>query len=285
MKKYSAPLSICLLSFCCNAAGTSSVPSPQARNSAVQAQPAPVKCTSEPCGKTATGEDPQEVALRKANEARDKLAATGSDQDRWIFPLYSDSSKADRLQMDVVKAAAFRMRLLPKQGHLVFEHPRATNTFEIATVKDIASSTCPKYNVSIVDAGADYALVKMNCPIYEYKPNRFSMSSDLYLYDANSSIMRNVWSGEASGKGQKFPAAKPLPTVKKIADGYQFDWVGIMPNDPDQRKVEIHNKYQWTTDQGKPGLRCTDPTAPKGSGVENGKCEGGILPLVSAVKK
>lgn len=284
MTNYAALLSILFLASGCNAADQTTVT--PARRAAAPTTAAPTKCTSEPCGNTATGEDPQDVALRKANQARDALAATGTDQERWVFPLFSDTTDPARLQMDVVKSAGFKLRLVPQKGHLVFERPGAVDTFEIAA-KDLKGSTCPQYGVSVIAAGASYALIKKNCPLAEYKPNRFAMTSEYYLYDANSAVMRSVWAAHAGSKDEKFPAAKPAPTVKKIADGYQFSWAGIWPNDPAQKKVEIRNKYHWKTDKasGKTELQCTDLTAPKDESLENEMCEGGILPLVSSVRK
>ncbi|QYF95748.1 hypothetical protein KY495_11670 [Massilia sp. PAMC28688] len=284
MTNYAALLSILLLASGCNAADQTSAG--QAKPGAAPATAAaPTKCTSEPCGNTASGEDPQEVALRKANQARDALAASGTDQQRWVFPLFSDTTDPARLQMDVVKAAGFKMRLLPQKGHLVFERPGAVDTFEIAP-KELKESTCPQYGVSVIAAGASYALIKKNCPLTEYKPNRYAMTSEYYLYDANSAVMRSVWAAHSGSKDEKFPAAKPAPTIKKVADGYQFSWAGIWPNDPAQKKVEIRNKYSWKANKaGKTELLCTDLTAPKDEALENEMCEGGILPLVSSVRK
>jgi hypothetical protein len=285
MKKLLICLSICVASPACKPAPPESKPAASAI-----AAPSPakqIKCTSEPCANTATGEDPQAIASRAAFKARDAANSSNTDQERWAEPIYSDSTRPEQLQLDVIKSAGFKLRLLPQPGHIVFERAGAQDIFQISTPKGTKDSACPKYSISVIDAGDTYALIKMNCQLYEYKPNRFSMSSDYYLYDAKSAILRNTWSAIASSKQDKFPSAKPKPAVKRIADGYQFDWTGVMPNDPTQRNVDIHNKYQWKLekDTGKTELVCTDVSAPKSAGVEGEKCSGGILPLVSSMQR
>lgn len=253
----------------------------------VTSPPKATKCTSTPCGNTATGEDPQEVRYKEAVKEIEQQNATGSDSDRWKETIYSDSSKPEKLQREVIRASGLRMRLDPQKGHLTFESPAFKDTFEFANPAGTKNVTCPYYDVTVVDASPGHVLLKRNCPIFPLGGNRIAMSSDYYLYDAKTSVMRSIWGAVASTKGEKFPAAKPTPSVKRLSDGYRFDWAGVRPNDPENKMVKISNAYKWFRDKqsGKLELLCADLDAPKGEGLENSMCSMGALPLVASAKK
>ena len=240
-----------------------------------------------PAGASTAGEDPQKARLRQADKEREAVNAHGSDQERWAATMHSDTARPERLQRELIRATGLTMRLDPKLGHLVFERPGVSDTFEIATPAGTASATCPKFTLNILDARAGHVLIKKNCPMHQMEGDRIAMSSDYYLYDTRTAIMRNIWTGHAGAKGEKFPSAKPDVLVKRTADGYRFNWTGVMPNDPDNKQHTFNNAYQWMTDKtnGKPTLRCTDLSAPNGTGVENALCEGGILPLIANTRK
>ena len=69
------------------------------------------RCTSKPCGNTATGEDPQDVLLREARAEQSKIKSDGPDQARWQIPIYSTSTKKSDLEILITKSAKFSMRL------------------------------------------------------------------------------------------------------------------------------------------------------------------------------
>ncbi|GJJ04318.1 hypothetical protein RugamoR64_48560 [Duganella rhizosphaerae] len=248
---------------------------------------APVKtqnCTSTPCGNTATGEDPQEQRLREGAARSNEIREGDDDQRRWAsIRLNSDSTKPERLKMPVVKAAGLEMRLDPKLGQLSFSKAGLQHTFGIASPLGDKSSVCPEYSIQIVEASAAHALVRMACLQAETAPGRYHMGVDYYLYDAETAQMRNIWRAAVTDKNARMPDAKPVPSLKLIPNGYRFDWSGIQPSDNKPSKTVLHNSYIRSTEKsGAKVLLCTDLNAPKGQGVEDEMCEGGILPLVPA---
>ncbi len=241
------------------------------------------KCTSTPCGNTATGEDPQERRIREGAAMIDAIRAGDDDQQRWSsVRLYSDSTKPERLKLTVVKSAGLEMRLDPKLGYLTFSTQALKQTFVIASPLGDKSSVCPDYALQIVEASAVHALVRMACLQTEYAPGRYHMGSDYYLYDAATGVMRNIWRAAVSDKNAHMPDAKPTPSLKVIPNGYRFDWTGVQPSSSKSSTTTLHNSFTRTNGKnGEKELVCTNLSAPKGQGVEDEMCEGGILPRVT----
>ena len=241
------------------------------------------KCTSTPCGNTETGEDPQEQRIREGSAQSDKVREGGDDQRRWSsIILYSDSTKPAKLTMPVVKSIGFDMRLDPKLGQLSFNKQGVVQTFKIASAAGDKNTVCPEYAVQVVEASPVHALVSMTCYQYEYAPNRYHMGIDYYLYDAETAVMRNIWRAAVSDKNARMPDPKPTPSLKSIANGYRFDWSGIQTSNAKPSKTTLHNSYiRSTAKNGDKFLVCTNLSAPKGEGLEDEMCEGGILPRVS----
>ncbi len=240
------------------------------------------KCTSTPCGNTATGEDPQEQRLREGAARSDAIRASDDDQRRWSsVRLNSDSTKPERLTMPVVKATGLEMRLDPKLGQLSFTKPGMQHTFTIASSLGDKSSVCPEYSIQIVEASAAHALVRMACLQAEYAPGRYHIGVDYYLYDVETAVMRDIWRAAVNDKNARMPDAKPAPSLKLVPNGYRFDWTGIQPSNGKPSTTVLHNSYIRNTEKsGGKILLCTDLSAPKGEGVEGDMCEGGILPRV-----
>lgn len=240
------------------------------------------KCTSTPCGNTATGEDPQEQNIREGETLNNKIRDSADDKNRWrTIPLYSDSTKPNDLRLPVVKAAGFEMRLNPKLGQLSFSKAGMQQSFLIASPRGAKNSACPEYSVEVIEASAVHALIRKTCFRAEYTPGHYNMSIEYYLYDMETAVMRNIWRAVVSDKNARMPDAKPTPTLKVLANGYRFDWSGVQPSDSPPSTTVIHNIYtrNMEKNEGK-GLLCTNVSAPKGQGIEDEMCEGGILPQV-----
>lgn len=240
------------------------------------------KCTSTPCSNTETGEDPQEQHIREGSEQSDKIREGGDDQRRWSsIVLYSDSTKPAKLTMPVIRSLGFDMRLEPKLGQLSFSKQGVVQTFKIASAAADKSSVCPEYAVQVTEASPIHALVSLTCYQYEYAPNRYHMGIDYYLYDAETAVMRNIWNSAVSDKNARTPEPKPIPSIKIVANGYRFDWSGIQPSNAKPSRTTLHNSYiRSTSKNGDKVLLCTNLSAPKGGGVEDEMCEGGILPRI-----
>lgn len=240
------------------------------------------KCTSSPCGNTATGEDPQEQRIHEGALILDKIRNGDDDQLRWTsISLYSDSSDPKHLSMPLVKAAGLEMRLYPKLGHLSFSKQGRQHMFSIASPLGSKNSICPQYVIDVVEASAAHALLRMACLKTETAPGRYHMGVEYYLYDLETATMREIWRAAVQDKNAHMPDAKPKPTLKIIPNGYRFDWKGVQPSDNPPSITTLHNSYTRSTDKsGVKGLLCTNLSAPKGEGVEDDMCEGGILPLV-----
>ena len=238
------------------------------------------KCTSTPCGNSATGEDPQEQRLREGHAHSETIRAGADDQRRWdSISLYSDSTKPDALKMPVVKTVGLEMRLAPKLGHLSFSKQGLRHSFVIASPIGDKRSICPKYVIDVVEASAAHVLVRMSCLKTEYTPGRYHMGVDFYLYDAETGGMRTIWEASLNDKDAHLPNAKPTPSLKIIPNGYRFDWSGVQPSNSKPSMTTLHNSYVRRTEKsGSKILLCTNLSAPKGQGVEDEMCEGGILP-------
>ena len=131
-----------------------------------------------------------------------------------------------------------------------------------------------------------HALVSMTCFQNEYAPGRYHMGVDYYLYDQETGVMRNIWGAAVNDKNAKMPDAKPVPSLKVTPTGYRFDWSGVQPSDGKPSTTVLHNSYvRSVAKNGDKFLLCTNLSAPRGTGVEDDMCEGGILPRVSEETK
>lgn len=66
-----------------------------------------------------------------------------------------------------------------------------------------------------------------------------------------------------------------------ISNGYQLDWSGIPQGSGKDATTTLHNRFTRTAARnGQKTLLCTNLRAPKGQGVEDDMCEGGVLPRV-----
>jgi hypothetical protein len=237
-----------------------------------------------PCGNTATGEYPGDIAEREGKKILDGIREGGNDQKRWeIITIHSDAKEPNYLKLTMIKSIGLQMRLDPKKGHLSIEKDRFNQTFEIGSAAENSASTCPKYNINILDASSAYALIKKTCLLFEYRHDRFSMGVEYFLYDMETAAMRSMWVGGTTDKMSRLPQAKPSPVIKKLSNGYQFDWTGVDVSDKQRGKYSIHNKYVRVMDpkSKKMSLRCTDMAVPKGEGIENDLCGGDGLRLIS----
>lgn len=240
------------------------------------------ECTSTPCGNTATGEDPQRLRAREGAALTDAIRIGDDDQQRWSsIRLNSDSTKPERLKLVVVKSAGFEMRLDQQLGQLTFTTPVVRHTFAIASPRGDRTSVCPEYSLQIVEASAAHALVRMVCLQAEYAPGRYHMGVNYYLYDADTGVMRNIWRAAVSDKNGRMPDAKPKPSLQVIPNGYQLDWSGVTQGSDKKPNTTLHNRFTRTSARnGEKTLLCTNLSVPKGQGIEDDMCEGGILPRV-----
>lgn len=243
------------------------------------------KCAYYPCPNTATGEEPQDIAVREGKRHLEALAKTDSDKKRWLLPLYSSETESTLLELDIVKAAGFRMRLIPKKGHLRFEHRGGVDVFEIEQPIDSKRTLCPDYTIKIIDASAEHAVIRKLCIEYEYKPNRYSAGATFYLYDIATHTMRSFMESRTAVKDDAVLFPKSNPSIVKLKDGFDVRWKASFPSNGAIFDFSINNRYQRTSSRNKAGkleLICSDMAAPKDERVESGSCEGGGVLLVSS---
>jgi len=223
---------------------------------------------------------PADNAQRESEALTERIKQGDDDKERWArISLYSDSEAAEELVMPLVKSADLTMRLDPVRGYLEFSTGSIRQAYAIATPRDTKRTVCPKYNLRVIDASAKHAVLRRVCNEYEFRPNRFASSVDYFIYDAETATMRMIWHNEATKKGSPLPVAKPVPMVRVLPNGYQFDWKSQASSNS-EGPTEIHTSYVRKTIDGARNLICTDNTAPKGDGNEAGYCEGERPPLV-----
>jgi hypothetical protein len=271
-------LLFCLLSFSTNAAEQVKQPSQS---------PTPGRqCTSEPCANTLTGEDPSEIAEREGRARSDQIRKSADDKVRWKrIRIYSDSNDPQRLQMNVHNQGTLSMLLDPRSGNLTFRGPAVSHTFNVAAPGNASDNPCPIYNLQVIDASADHAVVKKTCPMFEYKPGKEYKSYDYFLYDPKTASMREIWSASAIDNVSQLEAPRPEPIVAKLPNGYQFKWNGTVSSGgkPSNRSYNLMF-LQERDKRGKLELICRDLAAPK-SEQSAGGCEGAGLPLVNQSAK
>jgi hypothetical protein len=252
------------------AAGLPSPLKPSSERSSANAQ-----CNSTPCGNTAAGEDPQDNAIREGTMVRN-----GTDESRWDSTIYSTSTRPERLELHLIKAANFKLRLLPDSGHLRFELPASVDEFTIEPHKGSPDSICPEYNINVINASRTYAIVQKSCRLFEYKPRRYSMGSTFYLYDLPTHVMRVLWESQTNGKDDPFPEPDTKPKVMPLTNGYNIDWTGHYSSEGTVHKLSVHNRYTRIYEPGNNAstLQCTDMSQSGKKAVESGTCEGAMIP-------
>jgi len=245
-----------------------------------------LKCPQAPCANTPTGEDPSVIDLREADR-RDKILREGADdRARWSsIRLYSDTKEKEKLDVVLVASANLKMQLIPKSGVVRFSSPQKTVAFRIASGEDATDDICPRYNLKVVQADPDYAVIRKICPRYNYGGNRSHMSAEYLLFDVRSSVMRSIWFAARSSKDAPFPDAKPPISILKLANGYKVSWKGDFPNDNSPEEMTISNAYTREKTSRGIALVCTDLLAGKESGLEDGMCEGRELERVGKAEQ
>lgn len=241
-------------------------------------------CAYQPCPNTPTGEDPAVIDMREQERWEKSLQDGSDDIKRWkSIRLYSDTTEADQLKLSIIKSRKFEMQLIPQKGLVRFSAPEMAVAFRIASIPGSKADVCPLYNLKVVEASSEHAVVRKSCPRYEYAPNRFHMDAEYFLFDWRSLTMRSLWFAVSSSKDAPFPDAKPPIKVVPIANGYRFDWAGLFPDDNSPQKIKISNSYiREKRSNGYPVLVCTDLSAAKGEGRENEMCEGRTLDRVDS---
>lgn len=249
-------------------------------------QSATPRCTSTPCGNTAAGEDPQDVRLRKGMQMRTRIAEGVSDQERWKLTVFSDAKDPKNLELDLVKAVGFKLRLMPQQGHLEFRTAGKSDVFEIGPAANSGNLMCQRYALRVIDASANHAMIQKSCNLSEYRPGRFYKSTAYYLYDAPTHTTRLVWDSFASEANAPSTAPSEKPNVAIVPDGYEVRMGGTYIFEGKTLSLSLRNAYlRKSTTNGGAALVCSDLLQPKAARTEAASCEGGILPLVSPGRK
>jgi hypothetical protein len=243
------------------------------------------KCAKHPCPNTQTGEDPGVIEAREGGEIEARLRSNVRDKERWSSViLFSSSTEKQDLSMPIILAEKFNLSLDPKKGILTFSSPHATQLFKISDASSATSSKspCQKYQIRVIDAGSDYALIKKLCPKQEYRPQRYYRGTDYYIYDEKTNTMRTIWSASTQiDASTPFPTAKPEISIKNLKDGYEFDWAGLLPSDNPPTQSAIHNIYKREVDRNNVlSLVCYDVTDRQHPLKENEMCESETLERV-----
>lgn len=238
------------------------------------------QCTSTPCGNTASGKDPQEERIEEGRRMRHALLASDDDHKRWSVSIYSDSILPEDLTLEVLRSPRMTMRLMPPEGHLAITTPTSKHVFEIANPQG-SVSVCPKYQIRVLEGSDVHILLQMICKKFEYKPDRYAMSVTYYLYDQPTGMMREIWRAGAGGKDDRLPLPDPSPALKRIADGYQFDWSGTYPGSIPGEAYEINNRFTRKREGEELILDCTN-VAPGATAEpeDQSSCEGAYLERV-----
>lgn len=242
------------------------------------------KCTDNPCPNTPMGEDPGVLGARQGKKIEEELRSSPDDKERWAgLIIFSSSTDKAQLTIPIVMASEFSVSLDPRKGWLTFSTPNTSQSFMIGSTITGHDNPCSKYQIRVIDGGSDYALIKKTCPKQEYRPQRFYRGTDYFLYDMKTNTMREIWSASTLfSTAPPFPSAKPELTLKKLPDGYQFDWSGKVVSDNGATSTTIHNRYRrQRDDSGAVTLVCYDVTSPAHPAKENERCESNVLQRVA----
>lgn len=238
------------------------------------------RCTSTPCANTLTGEDPGEIAQRHADELNAMIRASDDDKKRWSrFVIYADSTAPEDLKLEIHKKSGLTIELSPTKGDLKFSRPAMAQTFHIAAPRKSANDPCPEYDLKVLDASADHAVIRKTCPVFEYRPGKKYRGYEYYLYDQKSSTMQQIWAASAMENVHQLLMPKPEPAVTKTHDGFTFKWKSEAPGSTGAGTTYNNVYTRVRTKNGEVVLACRDLSAPKDE-ESGGTCEGGVLTLV-----
>ena len=110
------------------------------------------------------GESLSDKAQRESETMAEQIKQGDNDKERWArVSLYSDSEEPEDLALTVIKNAGLAMKLDPLRGQLEFTSKGNRQAFTIATARDDKRTTCPKYNVRVIDASAKHAVLRRVC--------------------------------------------------------------------------------------------------------------------------
>lgn len=248
---------------------------PKSLSQIAQASSLDTSHCSNSCANTLAKEKSNDDLDGEAEAYYQKLLATGTNKEIWgLYTLNADAKNSEHLKLPLDKPTGLQIRLDPKTGRLYIEKKGLKQIFRFASPRGTPHDICPNYSIQVIEASSSHAVITRLCPIYEYAPNRFHMSTEYYLYDLPTATMRSLWALDASDKKTPFPYPSVEPHVKKIANGYQLDWIAI--DSSTNRKLSMHTKYvrEFDKKDNKTYLVCTDLTAPKDE-EHDGACEGG----------
>jgi hypothetical protein len=237
----------------------------------------------------AAPQNPGEVAEREGQAYIEQARAGNDDKKRWshvVMESDATAEEADTLVMAVVKAAQFEMRLDPKDGLLIFTKPGIKHVFKVAAPAGSTGDICPNYNLQVMDASSNHAVLQKVCMPFKYPPNHVFMSNQFYLYDLQTATVPVLWSALGDENAAHLPQADPPITVKVTATGYGFDWAGVRGGEGGPVKMDIRDVYTRVKSGKWAGnLSCADLNFPGKEGLESESCQGGILPLVEKTPK
>jgi len=250
---------------------------------AFDAQRLKPKCTSTPCANTPTDEEPGEIELREAKKELDKIRASSDDKSRWeTVTLFSNSKDPKRQTLLIHKASDTQIKLDGEKGLLTFRTPQRATSFQVASPSGGSDNPCPKYQIEIVDATAEHAVVRKICPKYAYAQGHEFKSYDYYFYDRASATMRAIWSASALQNVSMLESPKPDPVVSPTANGYRYQWKGQVALGGSIETVSYNNFYERKKSKdGFLELICKDMSEGEQGTIEGGSCEGETLTRTS----
>lgn len=191
---------------------------------------------------------PGALAEKAGEKMLNEVRKSGTDKQRWqTFTLYNDDRDPAALRLVLVQRANFVMRLDAKHDLLYFEKPGVQQAFHVSG-NSAANQVCPSYDISVIDASSNHAVILQRCIANDAPPGKMHFSRAYYLYDMKTATMINIWySGD---QVRKVPLAflPPDPIVTTISKGYRVDWHyndrTVAPPDV----VDLHVTYRYVQD-------------------------------------
>lgn len=236
------------------------------------------KCTSIPCPNTPSGEDPELIDIREGAQIEKRMRADPDDRRRWSnIIIFADATAKHELTLPIVMKEKFSVTLAPENGALEFSSAMGTHAFRIAADAGTIGDPCPKYQIRVVEADTDYAIIRKTCPKREYKPGQFYRSNDFYLYDIKSATLRVIWAASSLAMDAPAPIAKPDIRISKLKNGYQFKWSGLFPSSNGISQMTINNIYRHESSSKGITLVCYDVRSPERPLKEGDMCEGEVM--------
>jgi hypothetical protein len=229
-------------------------------------------------------DNPEKENIAKGEKIIKDVKNSRDDKERWaLVTLFSGSGDDEIQSVDLIKSKNFSMTLDPRKGWLTFSTGTNRQSFMIAKPDSGPDELCPNYQVRAIEAASGYAIINKICPKNEYRPGRFYMSNDYYLFVQRSNTLRSIWSAAVTTKA-KFPAPRPEIHVTQINRGYEFKWAGMFPGDGTSRKISISNLYKIETNQkGGVKLVCYDASNRNNLAKEGDMCRGEVLDQIAEI--